>query len=119
MIIKKLNKCSAFIAGDKTIIRELMHPSNDEVSIGYSLAHAEVKKGQSSVAHRLKGSELYYILKGNGKMHVDDSSFEVETGDCFVVPPNALQYIDNTGNESLLFLCIVEPFWQESDEIIE
>ena len=28
-------------------------------------------------------------------MHVDDSSFEVETGDCFVVPPNALQYIDN------------------------
>ena len=66
-----------------------------------SLAHAEVK-GQSSVAHRLKGSELFIFYEG--KMHVDDSSFEVETGDCFVVPPNALQYIDNTGNESFFYV---------------
>ena len=66
MIIKKLNKCSAFIAGDKTIIRELMHPSNDEV-IGYSLAHAEVKKGQSSVAHRLKVVNCIIFLREMGR----------------------------------------------------
>ena len=119
MKIKKIKECSAFTAGDKTIIRELMHPLNDKIDIGYSLAHAEVKKGQSSVPHRLKGSELYHILAGMGVMHIEDQSFFVEPGDSFLVPPNALQYIENRGEESLVFLCIVEPFWQESNELIE
>ena len=103
----------------RRLSRELMHPTHDKVSIGYSLAHAEVKKLSGFYSHRLSGSELYHILAGEGQMFIDDTSFNVETGDSFVVPPSALQHIKNTGSESLCFLCIVSLFWQESDEIIE
>lgn len=116
MFHKKLEEAPQFVAGDHTRLRELMHPTHDQVAIGYSLAHASVASGKASLPHRLVGSESYYILQGKGLMHIEDSTFEVQKDSVFLVPPNALQHIENTGTEDLVFLCIVEPFWQEAEE---
>ena len=51
------------IAGDKTQLQELIHPINDSLPIGYSLAKAEIAPGESSQLHKLDSSELYYILR--------------------------------------------------------
>ena len=80
MFIIDLNECEEIIAGDKTVLRELLHPDKADLKIRYSLAHASVKPGQSSLPHRLKTSEVYYILEGEGVMHVDDESAEVRSG---------------------------------------
>lgn len=118
MFYKKLDDAPEFVAGDHTHLRELMHPNHDPVAVGYSLAHASVPVGKASLPHRLVSSETYYILQGQGQMHIEDTVFNVQKDSVFLVPPNALQHIQNTGDEPLVFLCIVEPYWQESEEEI-
>jgi mannose-6-phosphate isomerase-like protein (cupin superfamily) len=116
MFIKDLSNCDEIIAGDLTILRELLHPDRADLEIRYSLAHAVVKPGKSSLSHKLKTSEVYYILEGDGLMNVDNESAEVHSGQAVYVPPNSMQYIQNTGNSDLKFLCIVDPAWRPEDE---
>ncbi len=119
MLIKDLNNCEEFIAGDKTILRELLHPQKiTNVAFRYSLAHATVKAGESSTSHALKTSEVYYILEGEGEMHIGDESAMVHAGQAVVIPPNARQYIRNVSRGALKFLCIVDPAWRVEDEEI-
>lgn len=119
MLIRKLQDCPEFIAGDATLLRELLHPDKQPLALRYSLAHAVVPVGESSKPHALKTSEVYYILSGSGEMHIDQDVQMVEAGDAVYIPPNARQFICNRGNEPLVFLCIVDPAWQAADEIVE
>ena len=116
MFVKNLASCEEFIAGDDTILRELLHPDKGILSIRYSLAHAVVKPGKKSYTHKLKTSEVYYILEGCGLMHIDAESRNVVAGDSVYIPPGAMQYIENNGNDDLKFLAIVDPAWRKDDE---
>lgn len=119
MFIKDLQDCEEFIAGDNTVLRELLHPDKTDLQLRYSLAHAVVKPGLSSQAHRLKTSEVYYILDGEGTMYIDEENTKVGPGQAVYIPPHARQYIQNTGTVDLKFLCIVDPAWRvENEEIL-
>lgn len=119
MIIKDLKDCEEFIAGDKTVPRELLHGGKTpSAGFRYSLAHATVKTGESSTPHALKTSEAYYILEGEGEMHINDEVEKVYAGQAVVIPLNARQYIKNTGTTDLIFLCIVDPAWRKEDEVV-
>lgn len=115
---RSLTDAPEFSAGDATKLREIMHPLKHNIPVGYSVARARVEAGAASLPHQLKSSESYYIIQGLGRMHINESSFEVKEGDIFLVPPDANQFIENIGDEMLVFLCIVEPYWQESEESI-
>ncbi len=97
MLIKDLKKCEEFIAGDNTILRELLHPDKEVLNLRYSLAHAVVKPGETSYRHKLKTSEVYYILEGEGIMHIDNESAKVLPGQAVYILPNSLQCIKNIG----------------------
>jgi mannose-6-phosphate isomerase-like protein (cupin superfamily) len=116
MFIKDLKDCEEFTAGDNSILCELLHPDKADLAIRYSLAHAVVKPGQTAIPHRLKTSEVYYILEGEGKMHINDEAKDVHPGQAVYIPPNSRQYISNTGESDLVFLCIVDPAWRKEDE---
>ena len=116
MFVKRLKDCREFIAGDGSILRELLHPEKAEISARYSLAHAKVEAGQRTTAHKLTSSEVYYILMGKGLMHIEHESFEVGPDCAVYIPPDAVQYIENTGICDLEFLCIVDPAWRPEDE---
>ena len=116
MLIRDLRDCEQFVAGDNTILRELLHPDKANVDLRYSLAHALVKPGDISLPHRLKTSEVYYILQGTGQMFIDNETAEVRTGQAVYIPPHAVQRIQNTGDVDLEFLCIVDPPWRAEDE---
>lgn len=116
MFIKDLKNCDEFVAGDNTILRELLHPDKTDLKLRYSLAHATVKSGQISQIHKLKTSEIYYILEGEGIMHIDSEVAKVHSGQVVYIPPNGKQYIQNVGNSDLKFLCIVDPAWRIEDE---
>lgn len=118
MLIQKLTACEEFIAGDGTRLRELLHPDKQPLELRYSLAHAIVPVGQTSIPHALKTSEVYYILSGIGEMNIDGETQPVEAGDAIYIPPNARQFIHNSGTEPLIFICIVDPAWQKEDETI-
>ncbi len=116
MFIRKLEDCREFASGDSAVLREPLHPAKDNLAIRYSLAHAKVKPGHSTRPHRLKTSEVYYILEGKGIMYIDDESNPVRVGCTVYIPPKATQYIKNTGKSDLKFLCIVDPAWKIEDE---
>ena len=117
MHVRKLAQCNEIVAGDRTRLRELLHPERDYPFSGrYSLAHAAVARGEASVRHRLETSEVCYILCGRGEMHVDGETAIVGPGDTIEIPPASTQWIKNVGDTNLEFLCIVDPAWRAEDE---
>lgn len=121
MFIRDIRNCEYFRAMDETLLCELLHPDREEenLKINLSIAHTILKPNESSLVHKLKTSvEIYYILKGKGIMHIGDEAEEIHPGQVIYIPSNSNQYIENTGNEELKFLCIVNPMWKEEDEEI-
>lgn len=121
MIIRDITDSSHERVLDHSLLCELLHP--DKVAgaqeLCCSIAHAIIPPGESTLPHLLKKStELYYILQGLGEMHIDNESAQVSLGQIILIPPQARQWIRNTGTENLVFLCIVSPKWQAEDEIL-
>jgi mannose-6-phosphate isomerase-like protein (cupin superfamily) len=118
MLIKRVEECPEFEAGDLSILREVLSPLKDAVSSRYSLAHARVLPGEGTRWHSMKTTEVYYILAGRGEMQIDEERNLVEPGAVIYIPPNSRQRIRNVGNTDLEFLCIVDPAWRREDEIL-
>ena len=116
MLIRDLNDCEEFISADEAILKELLHPHKADLKIGYSLAHAMVKPGKTTLPHRLKTSEVYYIMEGKGIMYIDGESSVVGPGLAIYIPPGAKQNIHNPGDSDLIFICMVDPAWKADDE---
>ena len=111
MWVKRTADCPPQIAIDGCTICEVLHPSIDLAALPYSLAVAEVAVGARTYRHRLQHAEVYYLINGCGRMHIDDASAEVAAGAAIVIPAGAVQWIENTGDEVLRFIALVSPPW--------
>lgn len=122
MLIRRLQDRELINALDNTTIREILNPKHESqpLVLNYSLAHATLKPDEKSLPHKFhEASEVYYILKGSGLMHIDDDTAEVSPGDTIYIPPQAVQWIENTGSDNLEFLCIVDPAWKpDAEELV-
>ena len=118
MLLRRLKDCDEFIAADSTRLREILHPDKSGIDIHYSLAHGVLPPGCTSQPHYLYSSEVYYILSGKGIMHIDGQIEEVSEESAVFIPPKSIQFIENSGKQDLVFLCIVDPAWQKEDEFI-
>lgn len=116
MLKRSLFECQEFLAGDHTVLRELLHPAKQAVDLGYSLAHGKLAPGRRSKRHRLASSEVYYFLAGEGTFTVDGQSCPVEAGSVVYVPPGGTQSLENRGPGEIEFLCLVDPAWRAEDE---
>lgn len=120
MIVKKsIASLASFVAGDATLIKEVLHPSHEGLPIQYSLAQAQLAPGNSSYPHILeKQSELYIFLEGSAKVFVGEEMTLAKAGDIVWIPPGVKQWVQNIGATNLTFFCIVDPAWQKEDEQI-
>jgi len=117
VFVTDLREHPEIVAGDGSLLREVLAPARDGLAIRYSLAHARVPPGKATLPHRLRGSaEVYFVLHGRGRMHIGDEEAEVGPGQAVYIPPGAVQYIENIGDGDLVFLCIVDPAWRPEDE---
>ena len=117
MLKKSLKDLNSFSAGDDTILKEVLHPKNDGINMGFSLAYAQLESGTSSLAHILhQSSETYIIQEGQGIAFIDGKEVPMEIGDTLYIPAGAEQYIKNTGDGMLSFWCVVMPPWSEEEE---
>lgn len=118
--MKNLKAIPKIIAGDNSTICEILNPLKEDLNIGYSLAWAQVKPGEKTLPHKLKVSEVYYVLKGTGIIHINNEEKRINDSDTVYIPQDANQFIENAGEENLDFLCIVDPAWKpEIEEILE
>jgi mannose-6-phosphate isomerase-like protein (cupin superfamily) len=116
MYVKKLRECKPFIGGDGSLLREILHPNKQEVDIRYSLAWASLAPRKKTTAHILDHAEVYHVLRGKGRMHINREVTEVIRNDTVYIPSGAVQFIENTADEDLEFLCIVDPAWRPEIE---
>ena len=118
MTVKKIQDINSIEGAEGTNIRQIFHPHNTLNGIRYSISHSTVSAGKQSLPHKMKTSEVYYILEGKGILHLDKDSYEVSKDQAVYIPPHSKQYIENTGTSDLKFLCIVDPAWNKADEIL-
>lgn len=119
MIISDLSKSPPIAGAEGTEVRQIFHPHNTMMGISYSVAQCVVGPGKSSRPHRLRSSEICIVTRGRGRLHVDDESSDISENQSAYIPPLSRQFIENTGDSDLEFLCIVEPAWRQEDETVE
>ena len=118
MSIKENSEIKQIKGEEGAEIKQYFSPQNTSNKISYSLAQFLLESGKKTKLHKIKSSEIYYILEGKGDLKINDTVFHLQKDDSFFVPPNSKQFIKNTGTTNLRFLCIVEPAWKIEDETI-
>lgn len=118
MLIKKNSEIESVQGNEGTEIKQYFHPHNTLNGISYSLAQFTLETGKKSRNHKIKSSEIYYILEGQAILKIDMQSYQLGKDDSIYVPPMSEQCIENIGSGDLRFLCIVDPAWKPEDEII-
>ena len=119
MLIKSIKNTKSIKGLDNTTIKELFQPYKSGITAVLSIAHASLRKNKKSLPHKLWSlDEWYFIISGEGIMHIEDETAEISTGDLIFIPDNSVQFIENCGDEELTFLCIVSPPWDKEEEIL-
>ena len=118
MSLRKNSEIDSIQGNEGTTIKQYFHPHNTLNGISYSIAQFTLEPRKKSKIHKIKSSEIYYILEGSGEIRINEDSFHIEKDDSVYIPPNSKQLIENTGSINLKFLCIVEPAWKADDEIL-
>lgn len=67
-----------------------------------------VVAGKSTERHRHPHESLLYVISGRGRVHVDQTSVEVEPGDLVFVPRWAIHQSHSTGDTELTILALTD-----------
>lgn len=113
------NASTPFLTKDGSEIRPILDRTNSG-AVNQSLAEATLPPGGVTAAHRHPHTEeIYYILRGTGRMTVGTEEREVGPNDGIRIPPGARHTIRNTGTEPLVFLCCCAPPYSHEDTVLE
>ena len=78
MITKRIQDIEPISGDEDTEIRQIFHPHNTLDGIRYSLAQSIIQPGKTSKPHKMKTSEVYFVLEGKGVLHIDDELVVVD-----------------------------------------
>ena len=69
-----------------------------------------LRPGQASTRHRHREQEeLYVVMEGTGRMHVDDEALTLETGSAVLVGPGSVRQVFNDTQDEALWLVAGAP----------
>lgn len=116
--VRKISDAKRFVTKDGSSIRELISPRNSPLK-RQSLAEATVAPSKATKRHRhRKSEETYFILRGRGKVFLQDKAVKVTKGTAIAIPAGTPHCIENTAKEPLVFLCQCSPAYAHSDTFI-
>lgn len=58
--------------------------------------------------HKHPHESIFYVIKGQGRVHVNDAAMDIQAGDVVFVPRWAMHQSHNTGEEELLILALTD-----------
>jgi mannose-6-phosphate isomerase-like protein (cupin superfamily) len=103
-----------FVTKDGSTIRELHHTDVQ------SLAEATLEPDEATQRHYHRATEeIYFVLKGAGRMEVDGESRIVRPGDAILIPAGAWHMLENNGTSELRILCCCAPPYSHDDTFFE
>nr|WP_275941053.1 dimethylsulfonioproprionate lyase family protein [Tepidanaerobacter syntrophicus] len=88
---------------------------------GFVMGYVTIFPQGSVPLHRHHQEEVYVILRGTGKMHVNDETADVKAGDYIYIDSDSTHLLENTSNEDMIMLFCYSPkgiveHWQEELE---
>lgn len=75
------------------------------------LAIAQLAPGKAIEAHSDPMEEIYFVVRGEGEMTVDEETRHVGPGDAVWLPTGSLHGLTNSGEEDLVILVSASPAW--------
>ena len=114
MKLTSVEGVEAFVTKDGSTIRELHHTDVQ------SLAESTLEVEQATERHYHRASEeIYFVLKGQGKLEVDGETTHVRPGDAVLIPAGAWHQLENNGTSELRILCCCAPAYSHDDTFFE
>ncbi len=114
MKIASLSGVEFFVTKDGSTIREL-HRTDVQ-----SFAEATLEPDEATHRHYHRvAEEIYFVLKGSGRMEVDGESRVIRPGDAILIPAGAWHALENNGNSELRILCCCAPPYSHEDTFFE
>jgi mannose-6-phosphate isomerase-like protein (cupin superfamily) len=106
--ISRPNEAEEFPTEEQCYILELWNREYDDA---VSVARARVEPGIATRPHSVGETiERYLIVKGSAIVHVEGLGPQtVKPGDLVLIPPGAVQWIENIGRRDLVFYAICTP----------
>lgn len=107
-----------FVTKDASEIREILAPRNSSIK-NQSLAEARLAPRKTTEEHyHVRTEEIYYVLRGRGRMWIESESRDVVAGDGIAILPGRKHRIENTGAGELVFLCCCAPAYTHGDTVL-
>ncbi len=118
MDVTQRDEIEPFVTTDGSEIRELLAYRNSGIR-NQSLAEATLPVGRATKEHyHPKAEEIYFILKGSGRMKIESDYCDVRPGCSIAIPPGKRHKIWNVGKEPLVFLCCCAPCYEHADTVL-
>jgi mannose-6-phosphate isomerase-like protein (cupin superfamily) len=112
--IASISGVEFFVTKDGSTIRELHHTDVQ------SLAEATLEPDEATQRHYHRVTEeIYFVLKGSGRMEVDGETRMVRPGDAILIPAGAWHTLENNGTSELRILCACAPPYADADTCFE
>ncbi|KPJ86663.1 MAG: hypothetical protein AMS17_11470 [Spirochaetes bacterium DG_61] len=73
----------------------------------FELRYFELQKGGKSALDQHPYEHEVFVLKGKGKMLINEKEYELRPNDAILVEPNEIHRFFQEGDESFGFLCVV------------
>ncbi len=73
----------------------------------FAMRYFEVDVGGWTVLHEHPHDHGVIVLKGRGKVLLENGEFEVKFGDVVYIPPGEKHQFKNTGNTPFGFICVI------------
>lgn len=81
-----------------------------------TVAEVWIDRGKATSAHLHKiTEEIYVVVRGVGRLRLDDDVRDVHPGDCVVIKPGTVHEIGNEHDEPLVFIATCTPRVDRSD----
>jgi mannose-6-phosphate isomerase-like protein (cupin superfamily) len=119
MEIVSRDRSVPFVTKDGSEIRSILDRTNSRAT-HQSLAEATLAPGAGAAPHvHPRAEEIYYVLRGAGRMAVGTEEREVGPGDGILIPPGLRHTIQNVGPDPLVFLCCCAPPYSHEDTVLD
>jgi mannose-6-phosphate isomerase-like protein (cupin superfamily) len=112
--VVSLDRVDPFVTKDGSAVRELWHTDVQ------SLAEATLEPDEATRRHHHRATEeIYFVVKGSGRMEVDGELRTVRPGDAILIQRGAWHSLENNGTSELRILCACAPPYSHGDTFFE
>jgi quercetin dioxygenase-like cupin family protein len=115
--MKIFNRSNTKNTGNLPILSSwMLIGSQNSSAQAISIQISEIPVGSEQPVHNHVPEQCYYIIRGKGRMVIEEEVKEVHAGDAVHIPSNKKHGIKNLGNDVLEYLTANSPIFEEQYE---